>query len=61
MLSLDSGSAKIFFKNKIIAYNSMAIVETIKESNVMYISALFVHLGISIDNIVNCSVNLAIY
>ena len=60
MLSLDRGSAQIVF-NKIIAYSNMAIVETIKESNFMYILALFVHLGISIDKIVKCSVNLVIY
>ena len=39
----------------------MAIVETIKEFNFMCILALSVHLGISIDNIVKCSVNLVIY
>ena len=60
MLSLDRGSAKIVF-NKIIAYSNMAIVETIKESNFMYILALFVHLGICIDNIVKFSVNIVIY
>ena len=36
----------------------MAIVETIKESNFMYILRIFVHLGFSIDKIVNCDVNL---
>ena len=44
-----------------IILNNLAIVETIKESNFMYRLVLIVHLGISIDNIANCDVNLVIY
>ena len=60
MLGLERASARMVF-NKIIAYNNMAIVETIKESNFMYILSIFVHLGLSINKIVNCNVNMVIY
>jgi len=60
MLGLDRASARMVF-NKIIEYNNMAIVETIKETNFMYILSIFVHLGFSIDKIVNCNVNMVIY
>ena len=39
----------------------MAIVETISESNFMYILRIFLHLGLSIDKLLNCDVNLIIY
>ena len=60
MLGLDRASARMVF-NKMIILNNLAIVETIKESNFMYILALTTHLGISIDNTVNFNVNLVIY
>ena len=60
MLGLDRGSARIVF-NKIIVFNNMAIVETIKEYSFMYMLRIFVHLGLSIDKLVKCDVNLVIY
>ena len=60
MLGLYRASARIVF-NKMIIFNNLAIVETIKEYSFMYILTLFVHLGLSIDKIVNCNVNTVIY
>ena len=60
MLGLDIDSARMVF-NKMIILNNMAIVETIKESNVMYILELTTHLGIGLGNISNCDANLVIY
>ena len=60
MLGLDRASARMVF-NKMIILSNLAIVETIKGYNFMSILALTVHLGISIDNIANCDVNLIIY
>ena len=48
MLGLDRATARIVF-NKIIVINNSAIVETLKESNVMYVLRIFVHLGFNID------------
>ena len=60
MLSLDRATA-IIFSNKMIVYNNIAIVETLKESMFMYVLKIFVHLGFNIDKIINCDVNIVIY
>ena len=60
MLGLDRATARIVF-HKIIVINNIAIVETLKESNFMYVLIIFVHLGFNIDKIFNCDVNIVIY
>ena len=60
MLGLDRATARIVF-NEIIVINNLAIVETLKESNSMYVLRIFVHLGFYIDKIINCDVNIVIH
>ena len=51
MLGLDRATARIVV-NKIIVINNLAIVETLKEFNVMFHLRMFVYLGFNIDKII---------